>query len=100
MTVIKEGNIKNSTIAKMGLRLSNQKINAEISPDARVFEYPHLPNVFIMENDLYGNVMPKNSCFLAFYGKHGLIGKHLNIDTLLHSSVADIKNLVESNTEG
>ena len=99
MTVLKEGNLKSSTITKMGLCLSDQKINAEISPDARVFEYPHLKNVFIMENDLYGNVMPKNSCFLAFYGNHGLIGKHLNVDTLLHSSVADIKELVESHTE-
>ena len=99
MTVLKEGNLKSSTITKMGLRLSDQKINAEICPDARVFEYPHLKNVFIMENDLYGNVMPKDSCFLAFYGNHGLIGKHLNIDTLLHSSVADIKELVESHTE-
>ena len=99
MTVLKEGNLKSSTITKMGLRLSDQKINAEISPDARVFEYPHLENVFIMENDLYGNVMPEDSCFLAFYGNHGLIGKHLNVDTLLHSSVADIKELVESHIE-
>ena len=100
MTVIKEGNITNSTIKELCLRLSNQKINAKISPDARVFEYTHLENVFIMENDLYGNVMPKDSCFLAFYGHHGLMGKQLSLDTLLHSSVNDIKHIVESNTEG
>src|SRR5688572_21098284 len=100
MTVLKEGNLKSSTITKMGLRLSDQKINAEICPDARVFEYPHLKNVFIMENDLYGNVMPKDSCFLAFYGNHGLIGKHLKVETLYNASVADIREMVQSNIDG
>ena len=69
-------NIDDETISKIGLILSDKPINAQIAPNARVFEYPHLDNVFIMESDLYGNTMPKNSCFLAFYGTHGLIGKH------------------------
>jgi hypothetical protein len=30
MTVIKEGNIKSSTITKIGLRLSDQKINGSM----------------------------------------------------------------------
>jgi hypothetical protein len=99
MTENKDANINSDTIKKLGLRLSDKKINADISPDARVFEYPQLPNVFVMENDLYGNVMPKGSCFLAFYGSHGLIGKHLKVETLANASVADIKNMVESNMD-
>jgi len=93
-------NISSKTISELGLRLSNKKINALISPLARVFEYPHLENVFVMENDLYGSTMPKGSCFLAFYGHHGLIGKHLSVETLKNSSVADIRNIVECNMEG
>lgn len=93
-------NLNNKIISKVGLKLSEKKINADKCPDARVFEYPHLTNVFIMENDLYGNVMPKNSCFLAFYGSHGLIGKHLKVETLVNASVVDIQNMVESNIEG
>ena len=92
--------INAKTISDLGLRLSDKKLNAVISPHARVFEYPYLENVFIMENDLYGSIMPKDSCFLAFYGHHGLMGKHLSIETLKNSSVADIKNMVECNMEG
>ena len=92
-------NIDDETISKIGLILSDKPINAQIAPNARVFEYPHLDNVFIMESDLYGNTMPKNSCFLAFYGSHGLIGKHLRVETLKNASVEDIKIMVESNSE-
>jgi len=93
-------NIDEETISKLGLRISDKPVNAQIAPDARVFEYPHLENVFVMESDLYGNPMPENSCFLAFNGHHGLIGKHLKIETLKNASVEDIKNMVQSNTEG
>ena len=93
-------NIDEETINKIGLRLSDKPINAQIAPNARVFEYPHLDNVFVMENDLYGNIMPKNSCFLAFYGSHGLIGKHLKVETLKNTSIEYIKKMVESNSEG
>jgi hypothetical protein len=95
-----DANIDFDTIEKLGLRLSDKKINANIRPDARIFEYPHLNNVFIMENDLYGNVMPKGTCFLVFYGRQGLLGKHLKVDTLINASVEDIKNMVASNSEG
>jgi len=91
--------IDEETINKLGLRLSHQAINAEIAPDARVFEYPHLDNVFVMENDLYGNAMPKDSCFLAFYGQHGLIGKHLKVETLKNASLQDMKAMVQSNID-
>ena len=92
--------IDEETINKIGLRLSDKPISAQIAPNARVFEYPQLDNVFVMESDLYGNTMPKNSCFLAFNGKHGLIGKHLKIETLKNASVEDIKKMVESNSAG
>ena len=68
--------------------------------DARVFEYPGLENVFVMENDPYGNIMPKGSCFLAFFGSHGLIGKHLRVEELKNASADDIKKLVASHSEG
>lgn len=93
-------NIDEDTINKIGLQLSDKLSDAQIAPNARVFEYPNLDNVFVMESDLYGNRMPKNSCFLAFYGTHGLIGKHLSIETLKNASEEDIKNIVQRNTEG
>ncbi len=93
-------NIDEKTITKIGLLLSDKPINATIAINARVFEYPHLENVFVMESDLYGNIMPKDHCFLAFYGSHGLMGKHLKVETLKNASVEYIKNMVESNSEG
>ncbi|MGZ8537119.1 MAG: hypothetical protein ACXWV9_02595 [Flavisolibacter sp.] len=95
-----ESNINNETINKLGLRISEKKINSEINTHARIFEFPELENVFIMENDLYGNVMPKGTCFLAYYGNHGLIGKHLKVETLVNASVSDIRNMVQSNIDG
>jgi len=93
-------NIDEMTISKIGLHVSDKSINAPIAANARVFEYPHLKDVFIMESDLYGNTMPKDHCFLAFPGNHGLIGKHLTVETLKNSSVEDIKKMVESHSEG
>ena len=92
-------NIDEEIISQVGLQLSKQRINAKIAPNARVFEYPLLDKVFIMESDLYGNIMPEGSCFLAFYGRNGLIGKHLKITTLKNASVEDIKRLVDNNSE-
>lgn len=100
MVNVDDCNITKETVNKLSLRLSHAPVNAKISPAARVFEYPNLENVFIMENDLYGNIMPKDSCFLAFYGRNGLIGKHLKVETLLKSTIEDIKNIVRINTEG
>jgi hypothetical protein len=88
------------TINKLGLLRSASQINASGHKEARVFEYPHLSNVFIMESDLYGNKMPAGSCFLAFYGSNGLIGKHLKIETLRNASSKDIENIVQRNDEG
>lgn len=93
-------NISDDTINKIGLRLSDKPINAEISHSARIFEYPHLKDVFVMENDLYGNVMPKGSCFLVFCGRNGLIGKQITVETLKNASTEEIQNIVNSNIEG
>ncbi len=102
MTMTKDNgyNIDEETINKIGLRLSDKPVISQNTCNARVFEYPHLENVFIMEADLYGNIMPKNSCFLAFYGNHGLIGEQLEVETLKNASVEDIKKIVESDREG
>lgn len=97
---MQDDNIDDETIKVIGLRLTNKPVNAETALSARVFEYPHLQDVYIMESDLYGNKMPKNSCFLAFNGPHGLIGKHIKVDTLKHSTVMEIKQMVEENNEG
>jgi hypothetical protein len=93
-------NIDEETISKIGLRLSGKKINAHIAPNARVFEYPGLDNVYVMESDPYGNTMPDGSCFLASVGNHGLKGRHLKIETLKHASKEEIKTMVESHAEG
>jgi hypothetical protein len=93
-------NIDEETIRKIGLRPSENLINASIAPDARVFNYPFLADVYIMESDLYGNKMPKGSCFLAFSGQHGLVGKHLAVETLKNATIKDIKEMVEHNREG
>jgi hypothetical protein len=95
-----EVNIDDATIKVVGLRLSDKHINAETALSARVFEYPHLPDVYIMESDLYGNRMPKDSCFLAFNGQHGMIGKDVKVETLKHLTVMEIKQMVEENNTG
>ena len=95
-----EFSIDEELIGKIGLRLSDKSINANIAPDARVFDYPDLENVFVMESDLYGNKMPKDSCFLVFIGQHGLIGKHLKVEILRNASRQDIRNMVDIHKEG
>ncbi len=101
MTMTKDNgyNIDEETINKIGLRLSDKPVISQNTCNARVFEYPHLENVFIMEADLYGNTMPENTCFLAFYGNHGLIGEQLEVETLKNASVEDIKKIVETDRE-
>ena len=88
------------TINKLGLTITDKPINAQCAPGARVFEYPHLENVFIMENDLYGTPMPEHSCFIAFNGKHGMVGKHISIAELRLLTKEEIRKLVFDNSEG
>ena len=100
MTNLIDNNIDQDTISKIGLTEADKSINSQLAPDARIFNYPGLENIFIMESDLYGNTMPKDSCFLAFYGTHGLIGKHLKVETLRNSTMEGIQSMVDSNCEG
>jgi hypothetical protein len=95
-----EENIDEETIKVVGLKLTDKSINAETALSARVFEYPHLQDVYIMESDLYGNKMPKDSCFLAFTGQHGLIGRNIKVERLKHLTVSDIQQMVHENNEG
>jgi len=92
--------IDEETISRLGLIITTKQINAPSTPHARVFEYPHLDDVFIMENDLYGATIPEHSCFIAFNGRHGLVGKYLTIDELKKSTIEDIRKLVADNSEG
>ncbi|MGZ3854522.1 MAG: hypothetical protein ACXVBJ_07990 [Flavisolibacter sp.] len=41
-------NIDEQTIRKLGLIITYKQVNAQSAPHARVYEYPHLDNVFIM----------------------------------------------------
>ena len=100
MTTTNEFTIDEETISKIGLVQSDNPINAQIPPGARIFVYPHLEDVYVMECDLYGNKMPQESCFLAYQGQHGLIGKHLRLETLRNATTADIRKMVERNNEG
>ena len=93
-------NLDEETIRHVGLQLSDRQINAQIAPDARVFRYPELDEVYVMESDLYGNTMPKDTCFLVFTGRNGLIGTHLKVETLKSASVDDIRKLIAANSEG
>ncbi|MCU7552932.1 hypothetical protein OCK74_27710 [Chitinophagaceae bacterium LB-8] len=93
-------NLDKDTIDQLGILRCYKNINAQIAPNARVFEYPNIENVYIMESDLYGNTMPKGSCFLAFEGRAGLMGIHITIATLRNSSIEDIRKLVEDNHAG
>lgn len=93
-------NLDEQTIAEIGLILTDKPLLPEAALKARVFEYPHLKDVYIMECDLYGNQMPEGSIFLAFYGVHGMIGEHLKIETLKNSTPEDIRRRVEKDRKG
>ena len=97
---MKQFNLDKETIDQLGLFQSHKQINAPIAADARIFQFPNLRDVYIMESDLYGNPMPKGSCFLAFKGRDGLLGKHMLIDTLKKCTLQDIKKIVENNHNG
>ncbi|MEI6948350.1 hypothetical protein V9K67_14230 [Paraflavisolibacter sp. H34] len=92
--------IDEETIRKIGLRLTDKKISPPSNPNARIFEYPHMENVFVMESDLYGNSMPPDFCFIVFYGKHGFIGTEVDLETLKNASPEDIRQLVQRNVHG
>ncbi len=96
-----EFHIDEETVESVGLRLTDTPLTAESIPfAARVYLYPELENVYIMESDLYGNAMPKDSCFVAFNGQHGLIGRTLKVEKLRRSTVTDIEKIVQDNNRG
>ena len=73
---------------------------AQLAVNARVYTFPQLESVFVMESDFYGNRMPEGSCFLAFQGKRGLLGRHINIDSLRKCSLDEVQKIVVSLSEG
>ncbi|HEY1023010.1 MAG TPA: hypothetical protein VGE06_11895 [Flavisolibacter sp.] len=97
---MKKFNLDKETIDQLGLYPSQEQINAPSAPDARIFQFHELKDVYLMESDLYGNTMPQGSCFLAFQGRDGLLGKHILIETLKKCTLADIKKIVENNHDG
>jgi len=100
MVLTQDFNLDQKTIRKVGLQPCEKEVNAQIAPRARVFKYPDLDNVFVMESDLYGNPIPKDACYLAFYGAHGLMGKYMSIEKLKKATVRDISKIVERNKAG
>lgn len=93
-------NLSAAAIAQAGLIETDNTINASVNKESRVFKYPRLENVYIMESDLYGNPMPADSCYLAFTGRNGLMGKQITINLLTKTNVEGIKKIVASNMEG
>ena len=91
-------NIDDETIKKVDLKPSDVPLNAHIAPDARIFSYPGLPDVYIMESDLYGNAMPQGSCFLAFKGTYGFVGQHMTIEALKNSSKEEVWQIISTHT--
>ena len=100
MVLTDDYNLDQKTIRKIGLQPCDKDFSAQIAPNARVFKYPSLDNVFVMESDLYGNRIPKEACYLAFYGAHGLMGKYMSIEKLKRLSARDISKIVERNKKG
>jgi hypothetical protein len=92
--------LDDETIRFLELKPVVTPLTAEIPSAGRVFAYPHLKDVYIMESDLYGNEMPEGSCFLAFPGTHGLMGEHLKIEALLTATPGDIMRLVKKDHNG
>ena len=93
-------NLDKETIARLGLVPSEKSINASIATEARVFQFPNIENVYVMESDLYGNPMPEGSLFLAFEGRAGLMGTHIKIETLQSCSEEEIRKIVADNHNG
>ncbi len=92
--------LDSETIAVLGLVKSEKSINASVAPDARIFQFSNIENVYIMENDLYGNPMPEGTIFLVFEGRAGLLGKQISVERLRNSSEEEIRKIVQDNHNG
>lgn len=100
MSEVQPQGLNDALIKHLGLKPASKSINVQIAPNARVFEYQAMDNVYLMESDLYGNEMPEGSLFLAFDGHSGMAGKHIKIETLQNSSVEDVRKMVADNDSG
>ena len=96
MTNDAKSHIDEETISTAGLRLSDTPVKSVLAIKARMYEFSTLDDVYIMESDFYGNPMPEGSCFMAFKGRHGLLGTDMPLETLRTSSTEDIR-MVQSN---
>jgi hypothetical protein len=92
--------IDEETISSTGLRPSHNPVTAQLATRTRIFEFPTLQDVFVMESDFYGNAMPAGTCFLVFNGRHGFIGEELHVETLRNISAAEIRERVRRNSAG
>ena len=84
----------------IGLKPADIPAKSQLATNARVYRFPSMENVFVMESDLYGNPMPEGLCFLAVQGKHGLMGRPLRVEKLRTRSTADIQKMAQSISEG
>jgi len=90
--------INEEIIRQLGLQPSKLPSSIQAAQNARVFDYPTLENVYIMESDFYGNDLPEGLCFLAFQGRHGLLGTDLSVEQLRTASKEEIQKMVQTNT--
>jgi hypothetical protein len=88
------------TIKTLRLHPATPPSGSQLASNARMYQFPNLENVYVMESDFYGNPMPEGSCFLAIQGKHGLIGRQMNVEKLRNCSAADLQKMMQSIQEG
>jgi hypothetical protein len=92
--------IDEETIRRLGLRPADIHAGSQLATGARVYRFPNLENVLVMESDLYGNPMPEGSCFFAAQGKHGLMGRRLRVEKLRTCSAEDVREMAQRISEG
>jgi hypothetical protein len=100
MTNEKAYHIDEEIINSVGLQPSDNPVSSQLATNARVYEFPTLDNVFVMESDFYGNPMPEGSCFLAVQGKRGLMGRRLRVETLRDCRTEEIQKMAQDISEG
>ena len=87
--------VNEDIIINLGLQPTTIPISSPSTVGVRAYSVPTLEQVYIMENDLYGNPLPEGSCFLAVQGKHGLIGRSIREVKLRNYSAGEILNIVQ-----
>jgi len=97
--MIRTGYVSKQVISNLSLQLTD-KLDTVSELTGKIYKYPNIKDVYILEKDLYGNSMPEGYCFLAFSGSHGMIGRQLSLKTLEKASEEDMRILIESNEQG